>query len=190
MRKWIETRIERASWRAFAIWFVPWFAYNWWAFNMESPWTRALAGGGGRVPEMQPGLPPAEPQRSLDALAASGATGDYILWQALDFPYAVGNLFVTSIAIALALKALRIEKSIVKFLLVLPPLYVFCEVIENSLVAAFAAKIVAPAESVVLVQQLATTIKMFSGYGSMFLGMAALAVAAVAGLAGLVRGKR
>ena len=112
------------------------------------------------------------------ALARMGARG------------ALVDLGTGSGAIALALKALRIEKSIVKFLLVLPPLYVFCEVIENSLVAAFAAKIIAPAESVVLVQQLATTIKMFSGYGSMFLGMAALAVAAVAGLAGLVRGKR
>ncbi len=190
MNKWIETRIRTASWRGFAIWFAAWFAYNWWAFNMESPWTRALAGGGGKLPESQTGFPPIEPQRSLDALAASNATGDYLLWQALDFPYAIGNLFVTSIAMALALRAVRLEKSILKYLLILPPLYVFCEVIENSLVAAFAAKWVAPAESVVLVQQAATTVKMVSGYGSMVLGTAALAIAIIAALIGLVRRKR
>lgn len=180
MKNWISTRIEKASWRALAIWFAPWFAYNWWAFNMESPWTRALSGGGGQLPEMQPGFPPTEPQRSLDALAASNAIGDYILWQALDFPYAIGNLFVTSIAIALALKALRLDKSFFRYLLALPPIYVLGELVENSLVAAFAAKAVAPAEPVVLFQQTATTIKMLSGFGSMFLGMAALLIAALA----------
>jgi hypothetical protein len=156
---------------------------------MDSPWTRAQAAGGGTLPEMQPGFPPIEPQRSLDALAAANGTGDYLLWQALDFPYAIGNLFVTSIAIALALKAVRLQKSPLKFLLLLPPLYVFCEIVENALVAAFAAKIVAPAEAVVLAQQAATTVKMASGFGSMFLGMGALVVATLAALVGLIRKK-
>jgi hypothetical protein len=187
MKRWITRRIETASWRRFFVWFVLWFAYNWWAFSMSSPWTRALAAGGGKLPEMQPGFPPIEPQRSLDALAAANATGDYLLWQALDLPYAVGNLLVTSIAIALALKAVRLEKSVLKYLLALPPLYVFCEVIENALVAAFAAKTVAPGEAAVLIQQAATTVKMFSGFGSMFLGLAALVVAAIAALVGLLR---
>lgn len=187
MNSWIATRMEKAHWRGFAIWFVLWFAYNWWAFNMESPWTRAVKGGGGKLPEMQPGFPPIEPQRSLDALAASNATGDYILWQALDFPYAIGNLFVASIAMALALKAVKLDKSILRYLLVLPPLYVFCEVIENSIVAAFAAKLVAPSEAVVLVQQLATTVKFGSGFGSMFLGLASLVIAALVGVIRLFR---
>jgi len=180
MKRWISAQLEKATWRGFAIWFATWFAYNWWAFNMESPWTRALAAGGSKLPESQPGFPPIEPQRSLDALAASNAIGDYILWQALDIPYAIGNLFVTSIAIALALKALRLDKSFLRYLLLLPPIYVFGEVIENSFVAAFAAKAIAPAEPVVLLQQTATTIKMLSGFGSMFLGMAALIIAAAA----------
>jgi hypothetical protein len=187
MNRWITRRIETASWRRFFVWFVLWFAYNWWAFSMSSPWTRALAAGGGKLPESQPGFPPIEPQRSLDALAAANATCDYLLWQALDFPYAIGNLFVTSIAIALALKAMRLEKSALRFLLVLPPLYVFCEVIENALVAAFAAKTVAPGEAVVLIQQAATTVKMFSGFGSMFLALAALLVAVLAALVGVFR---
>ncbi len=187
MNGWIRTRIEKASWRGFALWFAAWFAYNWWAFNMESPWTRALAAAGGKLPESQPGFPPIEPQRSLDALAAAGATDDYLFWQALDFLYAIGNLFVTAIAIALALKAVRLERTFLKYLLILPPLYVLCEIVENSLVAAFAAKLIAPGEAVVLIQQAATSVKMASGFGSMFLGMAALAFAAVAALIGVFR---
>lgn len=187
MNGWIRTRIEKASWRGFVVWFVPWFAYNWWAFSMDSPWTRALAGGGGNLPEMQTGFPPIEPQRSLEALAGANATGDYILWQALDFPYAIGNLFVTSIAIALALKAVRLDRSFLRFLLVLPPVYVLAEIVENALVAAFAARWIAPSEGVVLVQQAATTVKMLSGYGSMFLGLAALLIAIIAAIVSLFR---
>lgn len=187
MNGWISSRIEKANWRGFAIWFAALFAFNWWAFYTSSPWTRALDAAGGDLPESQTGFPPIEPQRSLDALAASNATGDYILWQAFDIPYAIGNLFVTSIAIALALKAMRLEKSLLRYLLILPPLYLFGEVVENSLVAAFAAKLIAPDESVVLVQQAATTVKMLSGYASMFLGLASLAVAAPAGVVRLFR---
>lgn len=190
MNKWINARIEKASWRAFAIWFVLWFIYNWWAFNMESPWTRAVAGGGGALPEMQAGFPPTEPQRSLDALAAAGGAGDYIAWQAFDMPYAIGNLFVTSIAMALALKAARLQGSFLRYILILPPLYVLCEIVENALVAAFAAKWIAPAEGLVLVQQAATSVKMLSGFGSMFIAMGALVVALLAAIISRVMERR
>lgn len=190
MKNWISARLQKSNWRGLAVWFAPWFAYNWWAFNLASPWTRALSGGGGKLPETQTGFPPIEPQRSLDALSAASATGDYILWQALDFPYAIGNLFVTSIAIALALKALRLDKSVLRYLLLLPPLYVLCEIIENALVAAFAAKLLSPTEPFALVQQAATTVKMFSGFGSILLGLAALAIAALAAGARLIWKRR
>jgi len=190
LNKWVAARIEMATWRGFAIWFAALFAFNWWAFYTSSPWTRALEAAGGKLPESQTGFPPVEPQRSLDALAGANATGDYIFWQAFDIPYAIGNLMVTSIAIALALKAMRLEKSILRYLLVLPPIYIFCEAIENSLVAAFAAKWIAPVEGVTLVQQTATSVKMISGFGSMFLGMAALAIAIIATLISLIRSRR
>lgn len=187
MNGWISSRLEKADWKSFAIWFAALFAFNWWAFYTSSPWTRAFAAAGGKLPESQTGFPPIEPQRSLDALAGANATGDYILWQAFDIPYAIGNLFVTSIAIALALKATRLDKSFLRFLLILPPLYVLGEVIENSLVAAFAGKLIAPGESVVLVQQAATTVKMLSGFASMFLGLVSLVIAMLAALIGLFR---
>ena len=187
MNGWIPSRLEKATWRAFAIWFAALFAFNWLAFYTSSPWTRALDAAGGKLPESQTGFPPIEPHRSLDALAAANATDDYLLWRAFDIPYAIGNLMVTSIAIALALKATRLDRSFLRYLLILPPLYVFGEIVENSLVAAFAAKFLAPGEGVVIAQQAATTVKMLSGYGSMFLGLASLAIAAIAALIGFFR---
>ncbi len=184
MNRWISARLRKASWRAFAIWFFAWSAYNWWAINMDSPWTRALAAAGGRVPESQAGFPPIEPQRSLDALAAANATGDYIFWQALDIPYALLNVMVTSVAMALALRATRLAASPLQYLLLLPALYLLCEMIEDSLVAAFAAKLAAPVEGIVLVQQAATTLKLASGYGSMALALFSLLIASVAAVVG------
>lgn len=187
MSRWISARIEKASWRGFAIWFAVWFLYNLWAINMDSPWTRALAAGGGKLPESQPGFPPIEPQRSLDALAAANATGDYLLWQALDIPYAVGNVLVTSIAIALAIRATRLSASPMRYLLLLPPIYFLCELVEDGLVAAFAAKAIAPAEGAVLIQQAATTLKLASGYGSMALALLSLCVAFIAAVIAFFR---
>jgi hypothetical protein len=190
MKRWITRRIETASWRRFFVWFVLWFAYNWWAFSMSSPWTRALAAGGGKLPEMQPGFPPIEPQRSLDALAANNAIGDYLAWQAFDIPYAVLGFMVSVLAMALALKALRLAASPVRFVLLLPALYVVCEIVENSLVAAFAAGLVAPEAPVVGVQQTATAVKGVAGFGSMGLTLLSLVVAVAAVVARVVRAVR
>lgn len=187
MNGWISARIEKAGWRAFAIWFVVWFLYNLWAINMDSPWTRALAAGGGVLPEMKPGFSPIEPQRSLEALAAANATGDYIFWQALDIPYAILNVMTPSIAMALALRATRLTASPMRYLLLLPPIYFLCELVEDGLVAAFAAKAVAPVEGIALIQQVATTIKLATGYGSMALALISLCIAMVAAIIALFR---
>ena len=187
MNRWINTRIEKASWRGFAIWFAVWFLYNWRAFAMDSPWTRAREAAGGVLPEMKPGFPPIEPQRSLDALAAADATGDYLFWQALDIPYALLNVMTPSIAMALALKATRLTASPTRYLLLLPPVYFLCELVEDLLVAAFAAKAVAPDEIIVLIQQAATTLKLASGSGSMTLALFSLGVAIIAAIVSFFR---
>jgi hypothetical protein len=188
MTGWIDRRIEKASWTGFIVWFAILFAFSTWAFNMNSPWTRALKQAGGALPETQPGIPAIEPARSLAALGDD--TGDYLLWQALDIPYALFNLMAISIAMGLALKAIRSERSPLRFLLLLPAIYLICELVENSLVAAFASGVLAPGESVVLIQQLATTVKFGTGMPALLLGMLSIVVASVAGLSRLVRSRK
>jgi len=161
MNQWINSGIDKASWPSFAIWFVVLICFSFWAFNSPSPWTTALAAGNGTLPEIQTGFPPIEPQRSLDLLG--DAKGDYLLWQVFDIPYAIMNLVVISIAMALGLRTTRLGRAPVKYLLALPIIYLFCEIVENSLVALFAMGKFADTEPVVMIQQLATTIKMASG---------------------------
>ncbi len=184
---WIGKRIDSANWRGFIIWFIALFAFSAWAFGMDSPWTRALELAGGKLPEMQPGIPAIEPVRSLQAMGAN--TGDYILWQAFDIPYAVMNLVVAWMGIGLGLKALRMENSFLRFVMVLPPIYVVCELVENALVASFASGSLSPSENVVLLQQFATTLKFATAAPAMGLAMAGVLVAAAAGALKMVREK-
>jgi hypothetical protein len=167
--------IANATWLRFALWFAGWWGVSWFFFYRDSAWTRALAAGGGKLPETQPGFPPTEPQRSLDALSAAQATNDYIHWQAFDIPFALVTVMMTMTAIALGLRATGLRA--LSFLMFVPPLYFAAELVENAAVAAFASGALAPSEGVVLVQQLATTIKMGAGYGSVIFGLVGLAAA-------------
>ena len=141
---------------------------------MDSPWTRALAAAEGALPEVQAGLPAIEPQRSLDLLGE--ATGDYLLWQLLDVPYAVMNLMLVATAIGLGLKTTQLRTTPLRYLLLLPMVYFFSELVENSLVAAFASGTVPPAEPIVLVQQFATTVKFASGMPGMAIGALSIVI--------------
>lgn len=184
---WIARSLERANWKGFLFWFVILFVYSTWAFNMDSPWTRALEAAGGVLPETKPGIPAIEPVRSLEALGEN--TGDYLLWQALDIPYALFNLMAMSMALALGLKAMRLEASPLRLLLLLPPVYVVCELIENALLAAFAGGFLAPVEPIVLVQQLATTLKFASGMPGLALGALFVLIAFVVSIIRLAKSR-
>ncbi len=168
----VDTRIESASWTRLVIWFGLLFVFSAWAFGMDSPWTRALEAAQGELPETQPGFPPIEPQRSLSLLGDD--VYNYITWQALDIPYIVMNLMVMSIALGIGLKTLGLDASPLRFLLVLPGIYVFGELTENVLLALFAANFLPPSEPLVLVQQLATTVKLTSGIGAFGIGALSL----------------
>ncbi|HBS36599.1 MAG TPA: hypothetical protein DEA50_16230 [Parvularcula sp.] len=182
---WAAKLIDRATWTRFAFWFAAFWAVSWFFFYRESAWTRALKAGGGKLPESQPGFPPLEPQRSLEALEVASATQDYILWQALDLPFAFVVVMMTATAIALGLKGAGLRS--LSFPLAVPPLYFAMELVENAFVAAFAAKIAAPAEAVVLVQQTATTIKMGAGWGAIWLALLGLAAASVSAIIRIFR---
>lgn len=185
LRNWINARIERANWMGFFIWFGLLFAFSFWAFGLESPWTRALEAGGGLLPETQPGLNAIEPQRTLSRLGE--ATNDYIIWQLLDVPYAIMNLMAGSIGLGLGLKAIRLETSLLRWLLALPLIYLVCEIIENTAVALFASGVLAPAEPIVLIQQLATTLKFSAGMPGLMLGMLGVIITAIVGLVRIIK---
>lgn len=190
MRGWIAIFLKAAGWRAFSFSLALWLAYCWWAFRAGGVWARVVEAGGGVLPEMKPGFPPIEPQRTLDSLNSADAAADYLCWQAADLPYALGSMIVFSLAAALALKSLRLEKSILRFLLAPPLVYMICEAIENALLAVFASGLADPVESLVLVQQAATTVKLASGLGSLFVAVIALAAALAAAAVRLVRSRR
>ena len=180
MMSWVNPTIEKASWKRFLVWFAMLFVFSLWAFNLDSPWTRALDLACGVLPETKPGIPAIEPIRSLDALG--GNTGDYLLWQLLDIPYAVMNLMVTTTGIALGLKAMRLGSGFWRGLIILPMLYLICELVENSFLAAFASKLLTPCEPIVLLQQLATTLKFASGFPAMAFGALGVVIALLASL--------
>jgi hypothetical protein len=164
-RGFVSRRLERASWRTFGVWFAVAFAYDMWAMNMPGPFTRALKQAGGRLPESQPGFPAGEPLRSLEALGP--ATNDYLLWQWLDIPYAFFLVMMTSSAIALGLKASPGRIGALRLALWPPLIYFGCEILENTLVELFAAKLLAPGLVAVAIQQSATTLKFIAGYGAL-----------------------
>lgn len=172
---WIGTRIEKANWVSFVVWLAILMAFSMWAFLTDSPWTRVLEAAGGFLPETIPGIPAIEPVRSLEAIGEN--RGDYLLWQLLDIPYAIMNFMVVSIALGLGLKALRLDASLLRFLLLLPAIYVACELVENALVASFAAEILPTAEPLVLLQQFATSLKFASLPPAVFLGAIGVALA-------------
>lgn len=185
MSGWLHQRIANASWAGFFIWFVILMAFSTWAFSMDSPWTRALEAAGGVLPETKPGIPAIEPVRSFQAMG--GERGDYLLWQALDVPYALMNFFVIANAMGLGLKALRLDQSFLRFLLLLPAIYVGAELVENTFLSAFAAELFAISEPMVLTQQFATTMKFASGMPGLALGFASLIAAFIVAALGFFK---
>ena len=185
MKNWISSRVSAASWTGFLVWFAILFLFSSWAFSMDSPWTRALEFAGGKLPEMQPGIPAIEPVRSMQAMGDN--VDDYLLWQLLDIPYAVMNVITAWMGMGLGLKAMRMENSILRQFAVLPLIYFACELIENTLVALFASGMLATSEGFVLFQQVATTLKFASGMPSMGLAMLGAAIAILIGAIRMVR---
>ncbi|MBI1393195.1 MAG: hypothetical protein GC152_10695 [Alphaproteobacteria bacterium] len=188
MAAWFRFWRERASWLLFVAAVVAQSAFSLVFLNGEgSAWEKALAAGGGRLPEEQPGLVAIEPQRSIDAIQANSGVADYVLWQLIDIPYAVLNVIVITAAIALLLRKAGLQGSILRLALWLPLAYFAAECVENAMVAAFALDALAPNGTPAIVQQAATTIKLATGFGGMGLGLAAVVGAAIADIVRRIR---
>ncbi len=159
----MDRQVAAASWLRLALAIAFLMSFSYWVFGLESPWTRALAAAG-ELPEMLPGFPALEPERTVVRLGAANA--DWLQWQALDVLFAGLNAAVHWAAISLGIKALEArargtgpQRSPWRALLLLPVAYVGAELVENGLLAAFAAGASPPNGTPALIQQFATTLK-------------------------------
>lgn len=141
--------------------------YSVWAFLSPGPWRNiAAATGDGaandlaqvpKIPEVMPGLPAGEPAASFSKM--SEVIDQYILFQAIDIPYAIISMMMAIAAISVGLKRFNLGNSAVKFVLFLPIIYFVSELVENSLLAAMAGEYIPDHSIIVLLQQSATTAK-------------------------------
>lgn len=188
MTGWFAFWRRRASWPIAAAAIAAQFAFSMVFLNGgDSAWEKAVAGGGGKVPEMLPGLPAVEPARSMEALRANGAVDDYLLWQAIDVPFALLNVLAITAAMALFLRKAGVDRGLLHAMLFLPIIYFAAELVENGMVAAFALEAFPPNGAPALVQQVATTTKLASGTGGMALGLLSLIGAVILDVARLFR---
>lgn len=178
----MKSRIARASWRGFLVPFALLFAYSWWAFMTPGPWTAVFEASGERLPEMAPGFPPTMPAAAFDKLGDK--KGAYVLFQAVDIPYAILNFVALGAAIALGLKKTGLGSGVLRFALVAPALYLGAEFIENGLLAGFASGRLPLVEPIVLAQQATTTVKLASGWFSIIAALIGVLAALAAGLFG------
>ncbi|MEM1396403.1 MAG: hypothetical protein AAGH38_03010, partial [Pseudomonadota bacterium] len=131
MSGWFNFWEARSSWLLLLVFFGSLVAFSFFFMvGDDTAWGKALAAGNGKVPEMLPGLPAAEPGRSLEAIWENGAERDYVAWQIIDFPFAILNVLVQTAALSLFLKKADKFGSVLQLAMWLPVIYFVGEVFE------------------------------------------------------------
>ena len=185
---WLNFWRGRSNWILFLIAFIAQYGFSRvFLLGENSAWGKAVEGAGGITPEEQFGFLPNEPMRSIEILHNNNAVGDYATWQLIDFPFAVLNVVAITAAISLFLRKANLQHSALRFLLFLPIIYFFAELIENSLVASFALKAISPTSIPVIIQQTATSIKLLAGNGGLIIGLLGVAGAALIQLLAILK---
>lgn len=182
----ISSSIEKASWLKFLISFLLVFAYSYWAFVRPGFWTRA-SDAAAPLPETLQGFHDGQPARAFSNLGE--ATRDYLIFQAVDIPFAFLNAAMITAAVALGLKALKLRATPLRFLLLLPLLLFFSEIVEDALLFLMAGDYITDRGAPALAQQIMTSIKGASAMLGTVCALAAIVSAAVAALIRLVRKK-
>ncbi len=185
MQSWIDKRIEKASWTRLLIFFASLFAYSFWAFRPTGQFQQAHETAG-PLPETIFGYPEGEPERAFSQLF--GLQSDYMLFQAIDIPYAILNFFVITAIIALALKHFRLGATPFRFALILPGIYLVAEFLENTMLVVLAKGGGAPA-GLIPIQQTMTSLKWIAAAPSMTLSLLSLLALGVMFLVKFVRGR-
>lgn len=185
MQGWINKRIETASWVRFFMPFAALIAYSLWAFRPSGQFLQAKKTAG-TLPEEMFGFPEGEPERAFSQLF--GLTGDYMLFQAIDIPYAILNFFAYSAIIALALKHFRFGATPLRFALLLPVIYLIAEFIENTMLVVLA-RGGGAAANLIPFQQAATSLKWAAGFPATMLAVLSLFAMIILFAIKLFRGK-
>ena len=141
-------------------------AYGGWLIFGDSPFSRARSAIGA-LPELSFGFPGGAMAASLAGLGAR--RGDYLWLQAFDLPFAALLAMTAMLAVAIAARRRRGAFASVRRRLIVPFLFVGAELIENMLLALFAAGAMAPKPAFVLIQQAATTAKLCLAAGCVLL---------------------
>jgi hypothetical protein len=164
--------IERASWARFLFAFAPLLAYSAWAFRPNGEFMRAQ-GAAAPLPETLFGFPQGQPFESFSKLG--DAAPDYILFQAIDIPYAILNTLSMLAIMALGARRFGKPKSSLRFLLALPLVYLISESVENPLLAMLAGS-GSELAALAPLQQLATTVKWLASAPSVVVSLALIPI--------------
>lgn len=187
MKNWISNQIDKASWLRFAIRFVLLFAYSWWAFVAPGFWTRASEAAG-PLPETLQGFPEGQPALAFSKLGE--ATSDYLIFQAIDVPFAFLNAMMISSAIALGVKQLVLSATPLRFLLILPLMALAADLTEDAFLVLMVSDILPDQGVVATLQQSVTNLKGAAGMLGTVTALAALVASAIVAVYRLIRGAR
>lgn len=180
----ISRMIEKASWLRFIVSFVLLFAYSYWAFIRPGFWTRAQEAAA-PLPETLQGFHDEQPALAFSKLGE--ATSDYLIFQAVDIPFAFLNAAMITAAIALGLKILKLAATPLRFLLLLPLILFAAEIAENALLFLMAGDYISDQGAPATAQQIMTNIKGAAAMLGMVCALAAIVSAAIASLIHLFR---
>ncbi len=185
MQGWIEKKIETASWARSLISIATLLAYSFWIFRPSGRYQQAKQSVG-TLPEEMFGFPDGEPAQAFSQLF--GLQSDYILFQAIDIPYAILSFFAYTSIIALALKRFGFGATPMRFALLLPGISLVAEFIENTLLVILV-RGGGETGSVVSLQQAMTSLKWASGFPSQILALMSLLALGILFLIKFIRGK-
>jgi hypothetical protein len=159
-----------AHWRRFALAAAMIAAYGGWLVFGDSPLSRARAATGA-LPEFSFGFHGGATAARLAELGARRS--DYLWLQAFDLPMAALPAMMAMLGLALAARKRRGPFASVRWLMVAPIVFAVTDLIENSLLAAFASGAITPAAALALLQQAATTTKLCLAAGCAFMILSA-----------------
>ena len=97
----ISRSIQKASWLKFFVSFILLFGYSYWAFIRPGFWTRANDAAA-PLPETLQGFHEGQPALAFSNLGET--TSDYLLFQAVDIPFALLNAAMITAAMRMRIR--------------------------------------------------------------------------------------